>query len=400
MTRKERMLRTLRGEPTDRIPWAPRLDLWYRAQRHAGTLPERFRDASLLDVADDLGWSHHAVIPPFRDLRSPADDADRALGLYNLWTMPCHTVLEDVERAVRVEGDRTFIEYRTPGGVVTATVLYDETMRAAGVSITHVESQPFKTPDDYATLRHIFDNLRVVANREGYDEFAASVGDRGLAVGYLTWAGSPMHLIQRDLMPLDVFFYEMHDRPDEVRRLADSIGRYYEAMLEVALESPAEVLLLGANYDASVTYPPFFAEHIRPWLKRYADALHARGKYLLTHADGENTGLLEHYVGAGVDIADSVCPKPMTRLSLREARDAFDGRVTIMGGVPSVALLPETMDDAAFDAFLDDFFEQVGDGDHLILGVSDTTPPQADLDRLRNIAERVEAFGAVGRSEA
>ena len=31
MTHRERMLAALRGEPSDRLPWIPRLDLWYSA---------------------------------------------------------------------------------------------------------------------------------------------------------------------------------------------------------------------------------------------------------------------------------------------------------------------------------------------------------------------------------
>ncbi len=48
-------------------------------------------------------------------------------------------------------------------------------------------------------------------------------------------------------------------------------------------------------------------------------------KFLLTHTDGENTGLLEHYLESNMDVADSVCPKPMTKLSFKEVRDHFDG---------------------------------------------------------------------------
>ena len=33
-------------------------------------------------------------------------------------------------------------------------------------------------------------------------------------------------------------------------------------------------------------------------------------EYLLTHTDGENQGLLQHYVASNFDIADSVCPAP------------------------------------------------------------------------------------------
>src|SRR5512133_602259 len=107
MTHKQRMLATIRGQATDRIPWVPRLDLWHRANRQAGTLPAEYRDLTLMQLLDALGWGYHAVIPDFQDLRSPLDDADRALGLYNLHMMPLRTVLEGARREIRREGDRT-----------------------------------------------------------------------------------------------------------------------------------------------------------------------------------------------------------------------------------------------------------------------------------------------------
>jgi len=177
--------------------------------------------------------------------------------------------------------------------------------------------------------------------------------------------------------------------------LAEQIDLYWERVMDVVIDCPAEVLLVGANYDATVTYPPFFQTHILPWLRRYAVALHARGKYLLTHTDGENAGLLPHYLAAGFDIADSICPSPMTSLSLADVRQAFDGNITIMGGIPSVSLLTSSMSDAGFAIFLDEFFRQVGDGRRLILGISDTTPPAADFQRLRMIAGRATAFGPI-----
>ncbi|HUU44060.1 MAG TPA: hypothetical protein VMX57_09780, partial [Planctomycetota bacterium] len=220
---KERMLAAIRGQPTDRIPWAPRIDLWYKANRRAGTLPAKYRNASLADLTDDLGMGFHAVIPDYRDLRTPLDDVDRALGIYNIHTMPCRTVLENVRRNVRVDGDRTHVEYVTPAGKITTTFVYTDAMRRAGVTITHVEEYAFKDARDYEALGYLFENLRVASNDDGYTAFASRVGGRGLAVGYVSAAASPLHLVQRELMPLDTFFYEMHDRPDELARLAGRI---------------------------------------------------------------------------------------------------------------------------------------------------------------------------------
>ncbi len=392
---KQQMLAVLEGRPTDRIPWVPRLDLWYRANQRSGTLPDRYRRATLMEMVDDLGWGYHGVVPDFQDLRSAEDDVHRALGILNLHRMPAHTVFEGIDYRVTRAGDRTIVEYRTPVGALTTVTVYDDRMRAAGITISHVERYAFHGPEDYAPLEYLFRRARVVPNYEGYAAEAERIGDRGFVVAYVSAAASPTHFLQRDVMPLETFFFELHDRPDEVRSLAEAIGGYWREMLATAAACPAEVFLLGANYDSAIQHPRFFAEHIRPGLAEFAAVLHGQGKYLLTHTDGENRGLLGHYVASNMDIADSVCPAPMTKLTIGQVREAFAGRITIMGGIPSVALVKDSMTDAQFERYLDEFFAQIGRGDHLILGVSDTTPPAADFQRLRTIADRVETFGPV-----
>jgi hypothetical protein len=390
------MLAAIRGEPVDRLPWAPRLDLWYRANRRAGTLPAKCAAATLREMTDDLAWGYHAIVPDFTDLSGGGDSSDRGLGIYNLNCMPFRTTFENVGKKVTVDGDRTIVEYRTPKGAVGTAAVLDQTMRAAGISISHLEEHAFKSEADYEPLGYIFENARVEPNYEGYAAYRDFVGGRGLAAAFVSLAGSPMHLVQRELMPFETFVYQTHDRPEEVARLAERVGVYWEKIMLAAAASPAELVFMGANYDAMITYPPFFAEHVLPTLQIFAERLHAAGKLLLVHTDGENAGLLEHYLAAGFDVADSVCPAPMTSLSFRAHREAFAGKIAIMGGVPSVALLEESMSDGEFERFLDGFFEQVGAGDHLVLGVSDTTPPGAKFERLVEVARRAEEFGPVG----
>jgi len=86
-------------------------------------------------------------------------------------------------------------------------------------------------------------------------------------------------------------------------------------------------------------------KHILPWLKKGTDRLHEHGKYLLTHTDGENKGLNSSYMQCGFDIADSVCPTPMTKLSLEEYREIYGTNITIWGGVPSVITLRSSFSD-------------------------------------------------------
>ena len=61
MMHRQRMLATIRGEPTDQIPWAPRMDLWYIAHRTRGTLPRQFAGLNTVEIAEVLDVACHAV---------------------------------------------------------------------------------------------------------------------------------------------------------------------------------------------------------------------------------------------------------------------------------------------------------------------------------------------------
>jgi len=41
-------------------------------------------------------------------------------------------------------------------------------------------------------------------------------------------------------------------------------------------------------------------------------------------------------------------------------------------------------------------FASIGNGDHIILSIADTTPPGAKFDRILKIAQKAKQFGPVG----
>jgi len=191
---------------------------------------------------------------------------------------------------------------------------------------------------------------------------------------------------------MDQFFYSLHDYPATVEKLADQMEPYYQAIKAIAADSPAEVVLLGSNYDESLTPPPFFRKYLLPPLREYAETLHRKGKYLMTHTDGENRLLLPLYREAGFDIADSLCPYPMTRCRLEEIREAFADRITIWGGIPSILLCADKASFGEFKQFIDDVLMRYGHQSHFVLGVSDMVTADAEWDRVRYIADKVASL--------
>ena len=83
MTFQDRMLRAMQGDGTGRPVFAPRMDLWYIAQRARGTLPEEFAGMTMADLADALGMACHAVRADYTLPREPDGLTLRGLGLDN-----------------------------------------------------------------------------------------------------------------------------------------------------------------------------------------------------------------------------------------------------------------------------------------------------------------------------
>src|SRR5512143_1282577 len=83
MTHRERMLATIRGEPTEQIPWAPRMDLWCIAQQARGTMPKQFVGLNTAEIADLMGVACHAVRADYTLPRGPEDLVLQGLGIPN-----------------------------------------------------------------------------------------------------------------------------------------------------------------------------------------------------------------------------------------------------------------------------------------------------------------------------
>ena len=399
MTHRDRMLATIRGQPTDQIPWAPRMDLWYIAQQARGTLPPKFAGLNMVEVAEVLDVACHAIGGDFT-LPNPSDNRLRCLGIDNHPDYPYRVELRDLPIESSLEANQDGEELRTmihtPAGEVFLHLHRSQRMARDGISLPFVKSYAIHSVDDFEKVAQIFEHLVVIPTPEAYGAFRMRMGERGLAVARGPVAASPIHLILHELVAMDQFFYLYHDERERMHELAERMTPFFNAALDALVASAAEVVFWGANYDQDLTWPPFFQAELAPWLKKASDRLQAAGKFVLTHTDGENQRLLPLYPACGFDIAESFCPAPMTKTTLNEMLQGLRPQTTVWGGVPSVALLDDAMTDSAFTAYLDQLFGSIGGGDHLILGVSDNVPPAANLARLDMIKARVAAFGPVG----
>lgn len=396
MTHRERILSTIRRRPTDQVPWVPRLDLWYIAHRARGTLPKRLRGLNMVQLAEALDVACHSLRADFTLPRESHDHMLSSLGFDNHPDYPFRMELRGLPLDFKEDNDSYSMSIRTAAGEVSGVLKkMTHEMQCEGIYALFPLKFAMASADECDAIAEAFEHLEVVPTPDAYAAYHRRIGEQGVALASGPTAASPLHFLLHNLMNQENFFLEFNDYPDALLRLAGRMEPVFEKILDALMLCDAEVVLWGSNYDQNITWPGFFAEHIAPWLKRVSDRCHAAGKLLLTHADGENQKLLPLFPACGLDVAESVCPAPMTRCSLKELRAGMGPATTVWGGLPSTAFLPMSMNDALFEDYLEKVFADLGSGERLIFGVSDNVPTNADMARLERVKKLIQDFGPV-----
>jgi len=394
-THKSRMLAAFRGEVVDRLPYVPRLDLWYLANSVSGTLPKQHAGRAQNEIARAEGWTvYFRFADNILDPEAQKMYLHRGIGLFGTRdTLYDFVMPRDVEVKVKRADGKIRVEYHTPVGMVSSTMYYDESSQRLGITAPMIVDHLIQSPEDYGPAGYLYEHMGIVPNFERFERWAREeMRDDGVAVAQGFMGASPVHQIQRDLIDPTQFYFHYTDHSSKMLELAGKMEHLFDKMLQILSASPAEVVWWGANYDDMLTYAPYFEKEITPWIRKASKQLGAAGKLVMCHTDGENEGLMDLIRDSGMHIAESICPTPMTKISLAEYYRRWSGHLTLCGGIPSTVLLPGTSE-ADFEAYMDQLFKAVAPGRRMLVGIADQVPPDAVFSRLQRIGERVEREG-------
>jgi methanogenic corrinoid protein MtbC1 len=394
---RTRALTALHGELPEKVPYAPRLDLWHAARVASGTLPAEHAGRSPAEICRAEGWGVYRLTADYSHLESA--DEHQALCALGLYAPPgCGYRLafdSAVDIAWRREGDRLSVDFETAHGHLHSVVAYTDEMRRNGITYPWVAERPLKELGDWRVVAELFDALRLVPDPEDYERVRDAAGEDAIVAIQTCDSASPMHHILKHFLPGTGFYLLYADRRRELEQFAEALAPYYEQLLGLCATADVDAVSWGGNYDDTITYPPFFAEQILPWLQRASGVLRARGIPLLSHCDGENRGLLRLIPEAGLDAAESLCPYPLTSVPLDEYYERWAGELCLVGGIPATCLIAEQTSDDELVDYLRYVLRAVAPGRRFIAGITDAVPPAADLGRLRLVHEFFERHGSL-----
>ncbi len=368
MTNRERLLAIMEGRPPDRIPWIPRLQIWYDGNRKSGTLGPEYRNSTLRQVEQDVFGG------------TAARDAV-------IW----HTEIDNLEvRTHKVSEMETVTEHVTPVGTVTTRLRGTERLRQYAIQDAEVEFM-LKGPEDYAVVEYIVEHTRYTPAYEEYQRYEEQTGDDGYPM--VNCGDCPFHHWMRALVGYDQAFFHLNDYPDRVERLVRLLeDRYKATVWRHMLDSPARLLMHGHHLSSQMTPPPLFDKYIVPYFRELTTAARARDKVIAMHGDNDTRHILSNIEQAGFGMVECFVTQPMVDTTLAEARQAWGDRVIIWGGIPS-SILEDPYTDEQFERFMDDLFQTIAPGDAFILGIADNAMPGSKIERIKRITQLVEERG-------
>jgi len=244
---------------------------------------------------------------------------------------------------------------------------------------------------EYKLIRYWMEDTEWNYDQSALEEGLARIGKDGTIIFQLL--PSPLKQFHW-LAGQENASYFIIDHPEEMRTLA----RIHEVKSLEFLEKVIDlddvwIFEVADNLD-SAFYPPYwFKEFCVPVLRKMAQMIHARGKYLFIHACGHLKALAPQFLEAEIDCVEGQAPPPIGDWYLHEAR-ALSDELIVCGGMAATEQElrgPDTH--KRLEEYVKILFDSMGDKRRFMFGSSCNTSPATPIENLLAFRDAARKYG-------
>ena len=346
-----------------KVIWQPRIGCWMDDRLFAnGELPGRYKGMSRPELYRDLGCS--ARVYEYGESIYPIFD-------------------DTVRCTSQFEGDQHIITLETPVGRVTHI-----DQRTPNSASSLVAKEWVCSEEDLKVYTYIENHTSWGFSQEKYDQVQAEWGDLGAPCICM-----PRVSVQRlyiDLMGVEEAVYALTDYPETVEAYFAALRECHLRLIDVINASPIKIVNFGDNIHSGTLSPTLFEQYVLPEYLLRCERLHQAGKFVYSHFDGDNRGLMEFYQKTGLDGIEAITPVPQGDVTLEEVK-AHLGDMTLLDGIPAVFFDEEYPEEVLVDCVhrLLELFAP-----NLVLGISDEMSSRGDIERIRLVGKMVDEYNA------
>jgi len=312
MTKRERVVRTMGRQETDRVPI-------YDLLRHDGAF-RHFSGEELPALAEDA-----ETVAELTRIAAKATgamcDMTRSVGfgpvMAKEWTDELGLTWrsDPREKTIWIAGK----PFDDVAGAVAFVEQYHEALRK---KLRDLEANPSAFRDQW---------------REGFLRTQAHLGD---AVNLLALQGVGLDDI-RVRLGIEIFAYVDADQPGLIGAFLGTSTNYQVAMCHAIADpelSPC-VLTYGdiACKERLLHSPEWLRREFFPRLKRINDAWHEHGLKCLFHSDGYPMEVMDDLIESGIDGLNPI--ETVAGMNLKEVKDKYGDRIFLTGGIDMSQLM-------------------------------------------------------------
>jgi hypothetical protein len=181
--------------------------------------------------------------------------------------------------------------------------------------------------------------------------------------------------------------------PEEFAVTLGVMKNSFDVAAQIAVDSPAEALMIPENLSAEMVGPRFFELYMRSYQEEWIRAIGKAGKCSFIHMDGTLRGLLREQASTGVAVIEAMTPAPVGDLGVAQWADrACNPKTILWGGIPGVYFTPHVSDDE-FTRHVLEVLAVMRTAPRYVLGVADQVPPDALEERVRRVGDLTERYG-------
>ena len=326
MTSRERLLRTFRGEKTDRVPIAPFLyynsvyeKFKYKPQIDNYFDPDDFDPIQkMIDYCDDFGFDVLHTLGSVWDayaLDKPGND----------W---------DVRVTFEGDGDdgRQLLTISTPAGELRQVKEFRRS--STYLIVSALEEHLIKTRQDFEILAKYappLDNIdcRLVKRAR------AAIGTKGLVVAQTNGAFNALNQFRK----LEEIMMDAIEDTGFYRAMMEYFVKWQHKQNLKQIEAGADAIEITGNMATSAVGPHFFETYVLDYENFLAKGVHNAGALTVYHNCGDAAKIMHLYNRMEIDVLGYLTPPPYGDVDLDEALKVMRPDMTLRGNVDQVEFL-------------------------------------------------------------
>lgn len=362
MNNRERILKFLKKEAIDRVPWFGDLDYWYNGLKNSNKLPQKYHGDGYFQLNKDLG-----------------------IGFYLQGYFPFKPEYRNVEVSIHTEDTIWQRKVETPYGVLSEQQKFLESS-----SCWAYEEHLVKSINDLKAFRYWIENTSF---KEDYDEAERRkdiIGENGIVLCYLP--RSPFMEMVAVYSGIENLVYIDMDDSSELKLTLETLEEKLDEAALIAVNTPVDCLMIPENLSSEVVGKNYYLNYMRPYEKRWIERIQEASKFSFIHMDGTLKGLIGDVAETGFDVMEALTPAPYGNIPIEELSDAAGPGPILWGGLPG-PFFTNQVDESTFDEFVKQTLIVMRKEPRFVLGVADQVPPDALWERVGKVIELVEQYG-------